>query len=94
MIRPTPYCDVCGNQKKSSNNWWMMFVDEFAGKETLVLAHWNEEYAVQCRQTKNGATIKHICGQGCATKAQSVWMTTGTLDFQQLVEKQARNPNF
>lgn len=53
----------CESLKGEVNHWWIMC--EQAG--WLMLKPWNDELA-------RWPNVMHLCGQACASKAQSEWM--------------------
>lgn len=60
-------CDVCSVEKGPSNHWWLFTGD---GKTGL--------YIEPFRQ--HGKVFYYACGERCASKLLSRWMTTRTLD--------------
>ena len=74
-------CDICGNMKLESNHWWMVTLrdvlcfEEDQHSRHFTLVPWN---AGECRNPK----IRHVCGEGCATKALERFMSQGTLDHE------------
>ncbi|MFB3815017.1 MAG: hypothetical protein ACE14L_12990 [Terriglobales bacterium] len=59
----------CGQVKGASDRWWLMWNARAPnGQPTLTLCEWDEELAQQY-------AALHVCGEGCAQKLQSVFMS-------------------
>ncbi len=58
-------CDGCGTEKQESNHWWKV-VEKIldSGLKVLLIRPFDEEW-----------TEKVYCGEGCAVKAVSSWMS-------------------
>lgn len=57
MIRQAISCDICGNEKRQTNHWFV--VCEHGGE--LRLSGWNS-------RLRSRAGAKHLCGQTCLHK--------------------------
>lgn len=57
MIRQAISCDICGNEKRQTNHWFVAY--EHAGE--LRVSGWNSR-----ARSKTGT--KHLCGQTCLHK--------------------------
>jgi hypothetical protein len=66
---PEPWvCNICGTQKRETNRWWLMSrIETLPGQVELVLQEWNREDA-------DLDIIIHLCGEECASNAQSQFM--------------------
>ncbi len=59
----------CGQLKGVSDRWWLMWSSQDPrGVPVLHLCEWNEAIA------REEGTL-HLCGEGCAQKLQSVFMS-------------------
>jgi hypothetical protein len=67
-------CDVCGDKKGESGEWWLAWVDCFQGKTPaedqplIKLTRWQVGHA-------HSAGVKHLCGAQCANKLMDRWMS-------------------
>lgn len=57
MIRQAVSCDICGNEKRQTNHWFVAY--ERAGE--LRVSGWNS-------RARSKAGTKHLCGQTCLHK--------------------------
>lgn len=57
MIRQAISCDICGNEKRQTNHWFVAY--EHAGE--LRVSGWNS-------RARSRAGTKHLCGQTCVHK--------------------------
>lgn len=57
MIRQAVSCDICGNEKRQTNHWFVAY--EHAGE--LRVSGWNS-------RARSKAGTKHLCGQTCLHK--------------------------
>lgn len=65
-------CDVCGAEKKETNNWFDVFVQlDAENVEHMEIHHFDLE-----------AEDQHftVCGERCAIRLLSRWMQTGSLE--------------
>jgi hypothetical protein len=69
MERTQYTCDVCGTEKKETNHWWLFVVND----DGFQLAPWGTPW-YQTRQRPQ-ATIQHLCGQACAIRKLSEFMS-------------------
>jgi hypothetical protein len=66
-------CDVCGQQKREVNHWWVLQPSRLTGPRTatkwyrLSVMPWNDEDAASME-------AQHICGQACMLKAMERFM--------------------
>ncbi len=70
----TYHCDVCGKQKKETeDDWWLAWTenyspaDDMPAQPLLKLTPWN-------LLLSHGAEIKHLCGARCAQTQMDRWM--------------------
>jgi hypothetical protein len=72
-------CDICGNRKGGSNQWWMVLLgdvpcfEEGAPNQRFTLMPWNPA------ESQN-PEMYHLCGQGCALQALERFMTYGKIE--------------
>lgn len=84
-------CDVCGREKKDVNHWFLV--------ETSEGFHIDKAESIE-REKLNLEITKDVCGQNCATKLFSEWMTDAnttakapdTLDDNSVQEMQKSIP--
>ncbi len=62
-------CDVCGAEKREANHWWLCVVNE----DGFQLAPWGSTWYDSKQRPK--VTPQHICGQDCATRKLSEFMS-------------------
>ena len=68
-IRVVVSCDICGIDRKETNNWWTIWTDR---------SGYNANHLSLTSPNKPGD--KHICGIGCSSKMYMRWMETGKLN--------------
>lgn len=78
MAQQTTYtCDECGKQRGDANHWWLAtflsnvqieYASDFDREHGMAFAKWSEEGSRQPHAF-------HLCGNGCATKLLSKWMS-------------------
>ncbi len=67
-------CDVCGDKKGESGDWWLAWVDCFQGEKPeedqplIKLTRWQVKHA-------HSAGVKHLCGARCAGTLMDRWMS-------------------
>src|SRR5579875_4221213 len=72
-------CDICGNRKGDSNQWWMVVLgdvpcfEEGGRNQRFTLMPWNPA------ESQN-PDMYHLCGQGCALQALERFMTYGKIE--------------
>ena len=72
-------CDICGKKKGEANHWWMLATgevgcwDEGQPNQRFTILPWNDA------ESRN-QEMRHLCGQGCATKALERFMTNQTIE--------------
>lgn len=64
MQQVTYTCDVCQKQKQETNHWFLLLADS----KWVSFCHWDSEQA-------NIGHIIHLCGQECATKKLSEFLS-------------------
>lgn len=78
MIRTVVSCDACGTDKKETNHWWVLWIDE-AGF-----------HADRLRTVEGDLPVKHACGSGCANKMFMRWMATGKMEAEKPTPSKVR----
>ena len=71
-------CDICGKPKGAVNHWWLARQDEGIA---VRIGSWNEPAA-----TREG--MKHLCGHECTHKMLDRFLTTGSLDANELANNE------
>lgn len=64
-------CDVCGKQKQQANHWWVGTETDIGTHKSFVFYPW----PTGRREAEAGKKVNHLCGQQCAIKALSEWMS-------------------
>ncbi len=78
-------CDICGKKKGEANHWWMAMLgdvpcfDEGQPGFRFTLLPWNGAES-------SNPQMYHLCGQGCSMKAMERFMTTGSIEHDEVVE--------
>jgi hypothetical protein len=62
MLKLTATCDVCKAERKQTNHWWLVHIDDGG----FHIAPWDDKKA-----KRKG--MKHVCGQGCLQGMQDKW---------------------
>lgn len=67
-------CDVCGDNKGESGDWWLAWVDCFPGEKAtddqplIKFTRWQAVHA-------HSGGVKHLCGARCAGTLMDRWMS-------------------
>lgn len=61
-------CSVCGKQKLEANHWFILN----PSADVLGIYRWRSGMC-------NAQSVEHVCGQECAIKMFSLWLSSGKL---------------
>jgi hypothetical protein len=65
MTRVVTICDSCGEERKESNHWWLIYPND---EDELVIQ------PLKHIGTRTSIKEKHLCGESCVIKAVSDFM--------------------
>lgn len=72
MVKTVVSCDVCGRDKKETNNWLIAIIPADDADGRIGIAFGPSEAVID---NEDGfLTIKNICGQECLHKCLSHWL--------------------
>ena len=72
----TVACDVCGEQKKKANRWWILWFND--GSAELKISEFDPEI---WRLLKEGSVTRAVaCGEEHAQQLAGRWMVTRSFD--------------
>ena len=71
MIKTIPSCDVCAEDKKLQNGWWITWVDENGFHSD----HLDKE-------NMHRVGVKHACSAACNGKFLARWMGSDSLEME------------